>query len=68
MEPGDRIYFLVDRFSEIAGTIVSHDDESGRVVVKCDDDDEIFYGFEDQTWPNEDGAKLIRNQLDGNSL
>lgn len=54
MRPKDRIYFLIDRFTEISGTVVTYDEESGKVSVRCDDDGEILHGYEEHTRPNED--------------
>ena len=56
MKANDRVYFLVDRFTEVAGTVVSFDDESGKVVVRDDDDGDLLHGFEEHTRPNDDDA------------
>lgn len=55
MKEGDRIYFLIDRFTEIAGRVVSFNEGTGAVEVKSDDNGDILLGFEDQTRPNDDG-------------
>lgn len=54
MKAGDRVYFFIDRFTEEAGTVVTFDEATGRVVVSADDDGEILTGYEDQTYPNDD--------------
>ena len=54
MNRGDQIYFLVDRFTEVAGTFVSFDDMSGEVVVQDNDEGDLLRGFEEHTRPNDD--------------
>lgn len=54
MKVNDRIYFLVDRFNEVAGTVVSFDLETGKVVVRDDEEGDLLYGFEEHTRPNDD--------------
>lgn len=54
MKAGDRIYFLINRFDEIPGTVVSFDDATGKVVARSDDDGEILEGHEEYTRPNDD--------------
>ena len=56
MRAGDRIYFLIDRFTEISGTVISFNEITGAVKVQSDDDGGILVGFEDQTRPNDDGV------------
>lgn len=56
MKEGDRIYFLIDRFTEISGTVKSFDKDTGAVEVLSDDDGDILFGFEDHTRPNDDDA------------
>ncbi len=60
MNPGDRVYFLIDRFTEVAGTVVSFCDGSGKVVVRDDDNGELLYGFEEHTRPNDDAPSVIQ--------
>lgn len=54
MKAGDRIYFLIDRFTEEVGTVISFDEKTGRVVVSADDDGEILTGYQDHTRPYDD--------------
>lgn len=58
MSPGDRIYFLVDSFNEVAGTVVSFDHNSGKVVARDDDEGDLMYGFEEDTRINDDAGVL----------
>lgn len=50
----DRIYFLIDQFTEVAGTVVLFDDKSGKVVVRDDEEGDLLSGFEEHTRPNDD--------------
>ncbi len=54
MKINDRIYFLIDASTEIAGTVLAFNEKSGRVKVSDDDDGAIFYGDEENTRPNDD--------------
>ncbi|QOU76466.1 hypothetical protein JAB4_059660 (plasmid) [Janthinobacterium sp. HH102] len=56
MNPGDQIYFLIDHFTEIKGTVVSYNDKSGKVIVKDDEEGDLLRGFEEQTRPNNDDS------------
>lgn len=58
MKPKDRIYFLIDHYTEISGTVVTFNDISGKVVVRADDDGELLFGFEEHT-------RLIAAERDG---
>jgi hypothetical protein len=54
LKPGDRVYYLIDRCTEVAGRVVSYDVETGRVGVRDDDTGQVLYGFEEHTRPNDD--------------
>ncbi|GJJ05671.1 hypothetical protein RugamoR64_62090 [Duganella rhizosphaerae] len=62
MKAGDSIYFLIDRFTEEIGTVVSFDEITGRVVVRADDDGKIFSGYEDQTRSDDDDYRRCKWQ------